>query len=400
MVTLTSAENALKEVYLGIVANQLNVAANPLLAQIKRSTNHIYGKEVRKAAPVGINGGIGAGDETSELPASSATNYVSFVAELKNLYGKIEISDKALRATSNNVNSFINLLNDEMEKLIESSNFNLGRMLFGDGSGTLITINGVTTANRFFTVTGNINNVVEGMVIQNPEKPDYLFHVTYVDRANKRIYTKENNFTTASFNNGVKLVVQGSKDKEITGIEGIFSATSLYGLSKTNNKWLNPYSSTDLIYLSDSAIQNVIDYLEDVANSNINYIATTKAIRRLYQEYLGAYRRNIDVTELKGGFKTITYNGIPVVGDKFVNDNTMYFLNTNDFTMYEMCDWKWLEDESGRILRQNPNYPTYSATLVKYAELICEKPAGQGKLSNIATTLTAPDTSDDTGLQS
>lgn len=126
MVTLTSAENALKEVYLGIVANQLNVAANPLLAQIKRSTNHIYGKEVRKAAPVGINGGIGAGDETSELPASSATNYVSFVAELKNLYGKIEISDKALRATSNNVNSFINLLNDEMEKLIESSNFNLG----------------------------------------------------------------------------------------------------------------------------------------------------------------------------------------------------------------------------------------------------------------------------------
>ena len=41
MVTLTSAENALKEVYLGIVANQLNVAANPLLAQIKRSTNHI-----------------------------------------------------------------------------------------------------------------------------------------------------------------------------------------------------------------------------------------------------------------------------------------------------------------------------------------------------------------------
>ena len=88
------------------------------------------------------------------------------------------------------------------------------------------------------------------------------------------------------------------------------------------------------------------------------------------------------------------------MGDKFVNDNTMYFLNTNDFTMYEMCDWKWLEDESGRILRQNPNYPTYSATLVKYAELICEKPAGQGKLSNIATTLTAPDTSDDTGLQS
>ena len=61
--------------------------------------------------------------------------------------------------------------------------------------------------------------------------------------------------------------------------------------------------------------------------------------------------------------------------------------------MYEMCDWKWLEDESGRILKQMPNYPTYAATLVKYAELVCDKPNGQAKISNIATTLTAPSTS-------
>lgn len=398
MVSLTSAENALKEVYLGIVANQLNVAANPLLAQIKRSTNHIYGKEVRKAAPIGINGGIGAGDEAGALPTPSETNYASFIAELKNLYGKIEISDKALRATSNNVNSFINLLNDEMEKLIESSNFNLGRMLFGDGSGTLVTVQSVSTINKQIKVTGNINNVVEGMVVQNPANSQ-LFHITYVDKVNNSIYVSEeaSQITGAGIQMGIKLVVQGSKDKEITGIEGLFSNTTLYGLTKTDNRWLNPYSDSTLTYLSDAAIQTVIDNLEDNTNSNINYIATTKAIRRLYQEYLGAYRRNIDVTELAGGFKTITYNGIPVVGDKFVNPNTMYFLNTDDFTIYEMCDWKWLEDESGRILKQNPNYPTYSATLVKYAELVCEKPAGQGKLSNIATTLTEPVEDDSTG---
>ncbi len=391
MVTLTSAENALREVYLGIVANQLNVAANPLLAQIKHSTNHIYGKEIRKAAPIGINGGIGAGDEDGALPSSSATQYASFVAELKNLYGKLEISDKALRATSNNVNSFVNLLSDEMEKLIESSNFNLGRMLFGNGSGTLATVSSTTTTG-IINITGNINNFVEGMVIQKAGGTVSM-RITYVDRANNRLYADKNDINSANLELGDELVVQGSQDKEITGIEGVFSNTTLYGLTKTDNRWLNPYTSSTLTYLSDSAIQNVIDTLEDTANSNINYIATTKAIRRLYQEYLGAYRRNIDVTELAGGFKTITYNGIPVVGDKFVNSNTMYFLNTDDFTMYEMCDWKWLEDESGRILKQNPNYPTYSATLVKYAELICERPAGQGKLSNVATTLTAPDTS-------
>lgn len=387
MITLTSAENALKEVYLGVLANQLNVAANPLLAQIKRSTNHINGKEVRLAAPIGISGGIGAGDEDGELPTAKGTTYAKFVAELKNLYGKIEISDKALRATQNNANSFVNLLNDEMERLIESSNFNLGRMLFGDGTGKIVKIDSSTPANNCINIDGSVKDVVEGMILEHSS--GYKFTVTGVDRTNNYVYTAEDNYSSANLSSGDFLYVQGSKDKEITGIEGIFENTSLYGLTKADNKWLNPYKVSTTVYISDSTIQTMLDYLEDTCGSNINYIATTKAIRRLYQDYLGAYRRNIDVTELKGGFKTITYNGIPVVGDRFVNDDTMYFLNTNDFTMYEMCDWKWLEDESGRILKQVPNYPVYQATLVKYAELVCEKPAGQGKYSKVAKTLTA-----------
>ena len=94
--------------------------------------------------------------------------------------------------------------------------------------------------------------------------------------------------------------------------------------------------------------------------------------------------------ELEGGFKAISHNGIPVVADRFVDDDTLYLLNTDDFTMHELCDWNWLAGEDGRILKQNAGYPTYSATLVKYAELICDKPAGQAKISNIKSTVTNP----------
>ncbi len=394
MITLQSAENALKNVYLGLVANQINIAADPLLAQIKHSTSNIYGKEIRKAAPVGINGGIGAGDEDGELPNPSPTQYAQFVAELKNLYGTFQISDKALRATSNNVNSFVNLLTDEMDNLIKSSNFNLSRMLYGDGSGSLCL--GSTRSIKapyYFEIGNRINNLAEGMQVEYYDENNenvFYFTVSYVDLVNKRMYIKESEL--GSFNMGSDFYLRGAKDKEITGIEGIFSKSTLYGLSKEENPWLKPYDVTTDVYISDTQIQNMIDFLEDHSNSQINYIATTKPIRRLYQEYLGAYRRNIDVTELKGGFKTITYNGIPVVGDRFVKDNTMYFLNTNDFTLYEMCDWKWLEDESGRVLKQIPNYPAYQATLVKYAELVCDRPGGQGKFSKVASTLTPPET--------
>ena len=407
MVTLQTAENALKNVYLGVISNQLNVAVNPLLAQIKHSTSNIYGKEIRKAAPVGINGGIGAGAEDGELPISSNTNYVQFVAQLKNLYGRLDITDKAIRATSNNISSFVNLLNDEMERLIEASNFNLGRMLYGTGDGCIGVVNVVNSTQGYVKLKSGIQNIVEGMIIRMEDVMETGKHltctytVTKVDRENKMFYiTNPSYLDSTNVASTSRVWVQNSCDSEITGIEGIFSNDTLYGLTKTDNPWLNPYVSTGTTYISDNAIQSAIDHLEDYANSTVNYIATTKAVRRLYQEYLSAYRRNIDVTELAGGFKTITYNGIPVVGDRFVPDNTMYLLNTNDFTMYELCDWKWLEDESGRILKQNPNYPTYTATLVKYCELMCDRPNGQAKIANIATTLTPPVEDDTSGSQS
>ena len=76
MVSLENADNALKTVYLGVIANQLNVAANPLLTKIKHSSKDVWGKEIRKLAPIGLNGGVGAGTETGSLPTANGNNYV------------------------------------------------------------------------------------------------------------------------------------------------------------------------------------------------------------------------------------------------------------------------------------------------------------------------------------
>ena len=392
MVTLQTAENALKNVYLGVVANQLNTNANPLLARIKHSTKDVWGKEVRKLAPFGINGGVGAGSEDGALPTSSGNGYVQFVADLKNLYGKIELSDKAIRASANNIGAFVNLLSDEMEGLVKASSFNLGRMLYGDGTGLLATVSSQSSK----TLTCNkVNNFIEGMLVDVYNTSDTKVNtkplkITYVDRVNKTItYQSDENLTIS---NGFKVYVQGSKDYEISGLGKIFDSTqtSIYGVSKTEYPWLKPYTSTTSTEISDILIQQAVDFLDMNVDSKINFITCSSQVRRAYQEYLGAYRRNIDVTELEGGYKTITHNGIPVVADRFVDDDTMYLLNTDDFCIHELCDWKWLEGEDGRILKQNQGYPTYSATLVKYAELICDKPCRQAKISGIKATVTNP----------
>ncbi len=395
MVSISSANEALKSVYLGVVANQLNINANPLLGQIKQSSQDVWGKEIIKLAPYGINGGIGAGAETDALPKAAGNNYVQFVTSLKNLYGKIEISDKAMRASANNAGAFVNLLNDEMEGLIKASSFNLGRMLYGDGSGLLATTSAAYSSSNGYLECDTVKGLIEGLVVDiynGDSKIDGAcgYRVTYVDRTNKRVYLNfESSFST-TIPQGAKLYVQNSKDFEITGLEAIFGTGSLYGLDRSTHKWLSPYSSSTATEISDLLIQDAIDFLEAASGSEVNFISCSPKVRRAYQEYLTQFKKNVDMTELAGGYKTMTFNGIPVVADRFVEDSTMYLLNTKDFTLHQLCDWQWLEGDDGKVIKQNAGYPTYSATLVKYADLICDRPNGQAKISNISGTISSP----------
>ncbi len=388
MVTLASAENALKSVYLGVVANQLNVSANPLLSKIKRTNKDVWGKEIIKLAPYGLNGGVGAGTETATLPAAGGNSYAQFRATLKNLYGRIEISDKAIRASQNNAGAFVNLLSDEMEGLVKASMFNLGRMLYSDGTGLL----GKTVSISSKELTcDKVNNIMEGMLIDLYTDDGTMINtkckVLHVDRFNKKVIIDKN----IPYNDKFCIYNQGSRNNEITGIGALFANTeSIYGLKRADYKWLTPFQSTDATEISDNLIQTAIDFLDENADSKINYITCSSAVRRAYQSYLTAYRTNVDIMNLEGGFKAISYNGIPVVADRFVDEGTMYLLNTDDFTMHELCDWKWIEGENGSILKQTSGQPVYTATLVKYAELICDKPYGQAKISGISSTVQNP----------
>lgn len=379
MVTLESAENALKTVYLGVVSNQLNINANPLLTKIAQTTSDVWGNEIRKLAPYGLNGGVGAGTESGDLPKAFQNNYVKFVSELKNLYGTINISDKAMRASSHSAGAFVNLLNSEMEGLIKASSFNFGRMLYGDGTGLLATVVSATTTSA---VLNSVKNLMEGMVVDiytGDSKTVENVRIAYVDRVNKEV-TFETTLATAPSADD-KLYVQGSKGNELTGLGAIFGeGNTLYGVDKSKYKWMCPYTKAGITSVDDATIQEAIDFLEEVTGSNVDFIACSSDVKRAYQKYLGEYRRNVDVMELNGGFKALTFNGIPVVSDRFIEDGSMYLLNTKEFALHQLCDWNWLEGENGKIIKQDAGKPTYTATLVKYADLICNKPNGQALL--------------------
>lgn len=380
MVTTQTADNALKSYYLDIVSDQLNLSANPLLAKIGRTTADVWGKDVRKLVRYGVNGGIGAGTEEGALPSAGGNRYAQFTASLKNLYGTVEISDKAIRASANNEGAFVNLLNDEMEGLVKSSSFNFGRMLFGDGSGKLATVTLVSGTE--YTVDSVIA-LAEGMIVDLYASGSAIATgrtVVAVDRSAKKITLSGASVTGAK---DAVVVLQNSYGLELTGLGAIFSdSATLYGVTRAGNPWMNPYTETAVGAITENKIQKAMDKVEENAGSTVNFIVCSWGVRRALINELSK-SRHTETLELEGGFRALSFNGIPVVADRFCPEGTMYLLNTEDFRLHQLCDWQWLEGEEGKILRQKVGKPVYTATLVKYAELICSRPCGQAKLSGI-----------------
>ncbi len=388
MITMTNADSALKSAYLGVVSEQLNTAINPLLAKIKQTSSDVWGKEIRRLASFGLNGGIGAGDEDGSLPEPAGNNYEQFVLTLKNLYGTIEISDKAIRASENSSGAFVNLLNAEMEGLLKASSYNFGRMLFGDGTGILAKVINVDSGN---IRVDNVKNLVEGMIVDFRMDVDGSIianagarKILSVDRTNKTITVSGTTLSSTIVPENSIITVQGSYNQEITGLGSIFKTTGkLYGLDRETHKWLIPYIKQNVQALTETTIQTAIDYLEENSGSRVNFIVCSSGVKRAFQNHLSTYKRNIDVLELNGGYKALSYNGIPIVSDRFCPEGTMYLLNTDDFALHQLCDWKWLEGEDGRVIKQVADKPVYKATLVKYADLICCRPCGQAMLTGI-----------------
>lgn len=387
MISVETADNALKSFYLDAVTEALDLKANPLLAQIQRSSIDVVGKDVKKLVRCGVNGGIAAGSETGALPASSTNNRVVFTSTLKNLYGTIEISDKALRAAAGSEGAFVNLLNDEMQSLIKSASFNFGRMLYGDGTGLLAIVDDIGDNNEL--TVSSVKGVVEGMLVDFTTLSGAVIastagrKVLSVDRENNVIVVDGASLTNA-MPLGAGVYLHGSKDYEITGLGAIFAeGDELYGVDRSSTPIMKPYIKENAGEISESLIQKAIDTIEENSGSKVNFIVCSWGVKRALAEYYRQYASVMPTMECAGGFKAVSFNGIPVIADRFCPETTMFLLNTDDFKIHQLCDWKWLEGEDGKILKQVPGKPVYTATLVKYAELMCERPNGQGMITGI-----------------
>ncbi len=384
MINLQTAENALKTFYLDAVKDLLDTKTSPLLAMVERTTENVYGKEVKKAIRVGISGGVAAGTETGDLPKADASNYLQLTAPLKNLYGTIEISDKAIRASQGNEGAFVNLLNAEMDNLFRSARYNLGRMVMSNGKGLIC--HGAVNANEKF-VANETSALQVGMKIALADSDgEYVEdgmerQIKSVDRMSGVVELTGGDLPWSQGDEGSILAV-GCGD-EITGIAALFSNDSVYGLTEEQYSAIAPKQVSWDRNISWKAIQQMIDSIEEDSGTQPNLILCSWGMRRAIIQHCMDMGMTLPTVQLEGGYSALNFNGIPIVVDRFCPKGTLYFLNTNDIKLCQLSDWEWMESDDGKILHQVPGKPVYTATLVKYAELVFERPNTIAALVNI-----------------
>ncbi len=376
MITIANADAALKDYYLDAVSAQLNGEVSPFFNAIAKTSENVFGKDVKLAIAKGTMAGVVAGAEDGELPSPRSNRYYGVTLPLKNIYGTIEISDKAMRASGDTSGAFVNLLNAEMEGLVAGAKANFARMLYGDGNGLICTVTSKKSDHQL--AVNSAKSYFVGLKVKIGVTSPIETEITAVDVAGKTI-TVSASLTSATFSGGEKVTIQGAEGNEIIGLAGIFDGTSLYGYTKSEEAYFSPYvKNVTASQLAESDIVDVIDSLEESNDGKVNMILCSHKVRKSIAALMSASRRIVNTAEIAAGYSSIIINDVPVYADKFCPDDRIYFVNTDDFSLNQLCDWAWLEDEGGRILKQVVGKAAYSATLVKYAELVCKRPCAQG----------------------
>lgn len=377
---MTAASEALKINYLPALRYQLNTA-NPILAVIDRNSESVVGSEIRMALRYGRQGGVGnrAEDGILPIPNSRKTKQAKF--DTKNLFARIQISDKTMKASRSRDGAFVSLLEAELEDAQNDAKDSMARQVFGDGTGKLATfaaVTGVATvgvSNTLYFVEGMFIDV---MSVAGVVKQTQLEVIAVDDIANAITLSAPVTTLGTDF-----AVVFGNYNQEMTGFGSIFATdNTIYGINRATSKWFNPTVRGTVGAISEVGIQKMIDDVDRKAGGKTNFLLSSYGVRRAYQDLLLATKRTTDVMKLKGGYEALSFNGMPFSVDKYAPNGTLYGLDLTTFALYHIEDWTWLQ-EDGAVLNRVADRPVWEASLVRYCDIGCSKPKGSFMMSGI-----------------
>lgn len=360
--SLTGATALFKTKFGKLSENAYN-SANPVLGTIKKDYGFV-GEDMKVAVPTFFSGGVGSGT----LPTANPASAVKATINAKKVYGVTEIQREALKASASDEGAFVEAMKWNVQKTVEAWNRNASRIMFGDGTGALGTIN----ANASGTAAAPVIVISAATWVEGHwEENDYVncgtdaavFRIDEVIPSSRTVELTRLSGTLDLTATGSGLIVymQNSKDNDPIGLKGVLDATSgdLYGVTVQRR-----FQSTQIAAggsgISTDAMNELVSRIMFKSGKAPKLLVTSYVQMRKIKNFLEdqkVYQIDPRSSELKGkiSWSGVEYmaNGskIAIIEDRMCPDDRMYGINTDFITSYHRPDFGWFDDDGTVFLR-------------------------------------------------
>ena len=378
--SLTSATNIFKKYFKKLSENMYN-SANVTLGRVKKSYDFV-GDEMWITLPQSFQGGVGSGG----IPTVNTATYGKAVITAKKVYAACEIDRETVKASANDVGSYVRGLKHTVEKTVESWNRNMSRIIYGHGDGSLGTIDtaGVSGGDPY-TLTITAASFVESWFEEKDEVfiqagDTDRFEITSVDPDNRQIVVDRISGSQVPADGDV-IFMQKSENNDPNGLDQVADATSstLYSVT-VGRRWQSVQDTAGGTISTDKLNSKTLKLKKRFGKSQNMITCSFTQYEKLLNQHEDQKRYNIspkygsEKMKAKFGFKGLEYvspdGDMGIFAERFVPDDRLYGLNDRYIEIFHRPDFGWFDDDGTVFLRNFFNgTDSYSALYGGYLQV-------------------------------
>jgi len=417
--SLSTVDAILKDDYKDFI-EQLNDAMF-LISQVETRKDTVQGRIARHAIHLGRSSGVGARGENGTLPTAGNQAYATVPVPVRYVYGRIQLSGPTIRQAVTDRGAFVDALDAEMMGIRQDAMKDVNRQLWGTSNGVIAQC-GTTTAATTVVLASTTGSTAlrqlyfdGGMVVDigtvaSPTTIASARTVTSVDTTNKTIAISGAAVTTSSshfvFRTGAggassNTGQPGDGQVELTGVQTIVSDSAVLHTinpsSQPNWKaYVNSNGGTNRS-VSETLITGAIMKTLIASGKKPNLLVSAEGVHLSVANLFLSLKRNMEQTQLKGGYAGIQYYSPSVSGkgdegptvlyaDFDCPNNKLYGINTESLVWHQVGEgWSFM-DMDGAVMNRKPDLDAYEATLTCYAELACKQRNSHFVISDLTET--------------
>jgi len=402
-----SEASALFKIKYGKLSENVYNSANVLLGRVKKSYN-FTGKQILHSIPQSFAGGVGSGS----LPTANTAQYSEAIITAKKMYAVVEIDRESIKAAMSDEGAFVRATKEVVQKGVESWMRNMSRVLFNDGSGKLADGNDAggnvsgagTLADPYICElaadTKDAN--IEERDLVNVDTETTQLEVLEYDPSTQVVKLVGSSVVLSGltgigpFPAASALYMQNSKDNDPEGLKGVLDATSgtKYGIAIAR-RWKSEQIDAAAASISSALMNKAMLAVEKKTGKVPNLIITSyKQFEKLLNIFeddkrypipnrAGVKDKNGVVISFSGIQFMSTSGPVPVVAERFCEDDRMYFLNDNYIEIYHRPDFGWFDDD-GTVFLRKASSDEYEARYGGYLQVYID-PNFHAVISNLQT---------------